>query len=300
MNLRNIKEKSLGGAANYLAENQVDPNVVTLVGLLLTLFAESVALTKGVESTSNNESAEEIGSGIFWLATLARMFALLADGLDGSVARARKKIDPRYVNENGSYIDGATDRLVNTIRMMVESFRFEKAGNQSVATLAAATGVASNVPSYLRAETEARGGTTTEQSLSLLKFAGTHAGRTAISLLISLEFSQVDQIVSAITFGRHITPAAWDKVKQFLIGYVAVSTTAVTLDRFEALVSALKHSSTPDAASALSVDSAGFADKNARHHQKRAQLYLAMLVGSTVWAGVTIVTMNLRQRRSLD
>lgn len=295
MFVRNTKERVFGAPARALAEFEVSPNTVTLVGLLLNLFAETVAL-KAVETQKS--------SGIFWLATLARVLALAADGLDGSVARARKKTDPDYTNPYGSYIDGGIDRLVNTLRMMVESQRFAQMGNQSTAILAALTGVMSNLPSYLRAETEARGGVTTEQSLNLLEFAGTHAGRTAINTLISLEYSQVNQIVAGLTGGKRLRLETWDMIKQFLIAYVALSTAVVSVKRFGALRDASNNVGEVDrleqTTASPTADSAGFQDKNLKEHQNRAKLYFAMLLTSVGVAAALLGSQVSRNRKQLN
>lgn len=290
MNLRAIKEGVLGAPAELLARLKVSPNVVTLVGLLLTLGAESVAVSERSVDTSNSESTENrTGVGIFWLATLARLLALLADGLDGSVARAHKKINPAYTNENGSYIDGATDRLVNTIRMMVESHRYEMSGKQGASVLASLTAVSGNLPSFLRAATEARGGVTTEQSLNFWEFAGTHVGRTAIYTLISLEHSQVDQIVSAVTFGNvHLLPETWEQIKIGLIAYVAIDTAMVSSKRAGALADTYQEKAVDEDSQQLQLDSAGFNDKKPEAHRKRAQLYALALAGSAAWAGIAL------------
>jgi phosphatidylglycerophosphate synthase len=289
MNLRKIKEAALGAPAELLARLNVSPNVVTLVGLLLDLYAEHVAYTNTSEGDTQEVST-------LWLATGARMLSLAADGLDGSVARAHKKLNPSYTNEYGSYIDGGIDRLVNTIRMMVESSLYQREGKRGASILTAVNGVLGNVPSYLRAKTEARGGVTKEQSLNFWEFAGTHAGRTAIYILTSLKHTQVDQIVSFLT-GKHISSEAWEAVKLSLLGYVAMNTVVVSGNRARALVATYESDPSTNTDGQPPADSAGNTDKNGADHKARSRLYLTTLVASGVWAGSSISQSLLGKKR---
>lgn len=301
MNLRGIKEAAavFKAPAKELAKRGVSPNHVTLAGgaaavaaELITVYAQNVQEN---ETTFTNESVGESNSEntiseketehqavlllvLLTIATLLRFASLYADGLDGSVARARKELDPEYTNTYGSIIDALIDRLVNIVRKLVLMRGYARQNMPAQMKLAGLSAVEINIPGLERALIEARGGKTVEQSLNLLKLGGTQAVRVAIDIATSLDHIQIAALFPRVTKGQ------WEVTRTALLGYQTVSTGAVIVQRAQDLMQTFHTPPILSDAEENHVDSAGFSDKSREMHLLRAKVFAI----TTAIAGLSV------------
>jgi CDP-diacylglycerol--glycerol-3-phosphate 3-phosphatidyltransferase len=116
-----------------LARIGVTPQVMTLIGLIITLAGAMV-----------------IGSGRLVMGALIALGGALLDGLDGSVARAAGTASPR-----GAMLDAAADRIGETA--VFAGLSFAVAGTPHLVLLIVISLGGSLLVPYLRAKAEAEG-----------------------------------------------------------------------------------------------------------------------------------------------
>ncbi|MBP7876136.1 CDP-alcohol phosphatidyltransferase family protein [Candidatus Woesebacteria bacterium] len=314
MNLRELKERSFGAPAEVLAKLHVHPNLVTAIGVVFGLLAESMTVAHQ-KARANTSESEEISEGTlkYWLVTLLRVLSLVADGMDGSVARAREELDSEFENPYGQIVDGVGDRALVTIRQEVESHQHERNGERGTAIYIAILAVLTNVPSYLRAKIEANGGVTKDQALNPLEFAGTQFGRMAILIITSLDFSQVQQLLALASPEKELTIEQWEKIKLVLWGYMGLSTVAVIVKRLRAYVISMRNkpidqvvagalllieATDSEASEKLIADSSGFVKKTAKDHEIRAKAYSLAIIISALCSAALVASMTKKKRDS--
>ncbi len=309
MSLRELKELSFGAPAEVLAKWRVDPDMVTALSAVCALLAEAMTVEQraSLANLKELELSEEKTLGP-WIVTILRALSIALDGLDGSVARARKKQNPDYVNKNGQIKDGITDRALATIRLLMESLHQGKERLNFAALLTALLSVLANVPSFLRAKVEAKGGVVpSDQALNPIEFAGTQFGRMVILNATSLELSQVNQLIALTSSEKELTESQWEKIKLILLGYLGLSTGVVIVKRLAAYQEAAFESRLLDETGSFvdrkpaavgTRDSSGFEGKTKEDHEERATAYLIALLVSAVAATVTIGKISKRKKRS--
>jgi CDP-diacylglycerol--glycerol-3-phosphate 3-phosphatidyltransferase len=120
------------GALPFLFKGRIDPNLLTILGAMLSLVA-----------------AAAFGAGEFVAGALLLAVGGFCDMVDGVVAR-HHGIETQF----GAFLDSTLDRLVDMAVMLGLVIHFAQAGDQ-VTALVAATGLVSSVlTSYTRARAE--------------------------------------------------------------------------------------------------------------------------------------------------
>jgi len=281
---RVLKKQLLEPIVKRLVDLGVTADMVTGSGVASAALAQGVRLSQlKNERTSINESAEYksivrelLRLLLIWAPTALMAYALLADGLDGEVAREEERRNATAVEEetkeekkkNGQLVDGMADRF--TIAIIAFGHFAEQAheGKDAAATIATLDAFLMSVPSLLRALTEMRGGKTNEQSFNPIKFGGTHAGRWLTLIFLSLSYEQVLPAVRPFLGTHEFTREQWENVRIGLLAYLTISTSVVIIERARDLAKTFD----PDFVAAVT-DSSGFTEKTSNDHQTRAIWY---------------------------
>lgn len=122
----------LNSIVNMLARARVNPNVLTLIGLFINIFA-SILFAKGM----------------FTLAGLVVLFAGIFDMVDGEVARRTGR-----VTRFGAFFDSVIDRYSDVILLLGLVVWYAKVDRILYATLVVFSLIGSIMTSYTRARAE--------------------------------------------------------------------------------------------------------------------------------------------------
>jgi CDP-diacylglycerol--glycerol-3-phosphate 3-phosphatidyltransferase len=132
---RDVTRPTLEGIGKVLARWHVSPNVVTLVGLVLTIGVAVIAALGEIR----------------W-AGVAYIFAALFDALDGTLARVSGK-----VSRFGAFLDSSIDRFEESIVFLGLIIYYAQVGGIVEIPLILVVTVGSLMVSYTRARAEAVG-----------------------------------------------------------------------------------------------------------------------------------------------
>jgi CDP-diacylglycerol--glycerol-3-phosphate 3-phosphatidyltransferase len=139
--VRRLWDQAISPVGRKVAATPVDPNWITVVGVIFQAYAFLEILT-----------------GHLMIASLATLVAGTADVLDGAVAKARG-LTSRF----GAFLDSTTDRLSDALFFVPIVWLYavtpDKPGREQhwVAALALAALVAAFLVSYIKARAEALG-----------------------------------------------------------------------------------------------------------------------------------------------
>ena len=139
--VRRLWDQAMSPVGRTVAASRVDPNWVTVLGVLFQAFASF-----------------EILEGHLMIASLATLLAGTADVLDGAVAKARG-LTSRF----GAFLDSTTDRLSDALFFVPIAWLYavtpDKPSREQhwVAALALTALVAAFLVSYIKARAEALG-----------------------------------------------------------------------------------------------------------------------------------------------
>jgi len=121
---------------------------------------------------------------------------LIADAVDGKIA----KLNGTYGKGNGALYDAITDRTNNAFLAITRMHQAYSRGSEAGEILAITSGMTGLLPSWYRAQTEAKAIPVQEGGNAWWEFFGTHAGRSilqaaAISIPSILSQPRIQQLI---------------------------------------------------------------------------------------------------------
>lgn len=133
--IRENGRKPLLPIARLLAKSRISPNLFTLIGFIITIFAGFL-----------------YGKGAFLFAGITLIVAGLFDILDGDIARISKK-----VTKFGAFLDSTLDRYSDFAILMGMFYYYYYSRNTLACSLVLLTILGSYLVSYTRARAESLG-----------------------------------------------------------------------------------------------------------------------------------------------